>query len=224
MKRHSQQQIGDLLDKFMNGLTTPEEEATLGNYFRTQEVPQEWEDYRLMFDYFDRGMDGELLNTQASRLLLSRMMGRHWWGIGAAAAITAVIVTLTVLHSPEPSISQPPAIVKAPPADTPNVVMPKVETQRLAVTTPEKPVSRVKVSSTSTRSRRLQAENKRLAQENERLQRELEDLRRRAFIIDMEANGYKAVMGEDGRIVFIDMEQEIENEFNHQTTNNIPEI
>ena len=70
----------------------------------------------------------------------------------------------------------------------------------------------------------MRIQNDSLRAQNERLQHELEDLKRRAFIIDMEANGFKAVMGEDGRIVFIDMEQVIENEFNQQTTNNIPEI
>ena len=40
MKRYSQQQISDLLDKFMDGLTSLEEEAALGDYFRTHEVPQ----------------------------------------------------------------------------------------------------------------------------------------------------------------------------------------
>ena len=41
MKRYSQQHIQDLLDKFMNGLTTLEEETALGDYFRTHEVPRE---------------------------------------------------------------------------------------------------------------------------------------------------------------------------------------
>lgn len=224
MKGYSQQQIGDLLDKFMNGLTSPEEEAALGDYFRTHKVPREWEDYRLMFDYFDRGMEGELLNPQASVLPLTRQMGHHWWGLAAAAAITAVIVTLAVLRDPTSTVSQPPAIAKTQPADTPAVVVPEVEMQQLAVAKPPKPGARSKVSSTASRSRRLQAENDRLARENERLQRELEDLKRRAFIIDLEANGFKAVHNEDGNIVLIDLEQEIENELNNQPTNNIPEI
>ena len=224
MKRYSQQQIGDLLDKFMNGITTPEEEAAIGDYFRTHEVPEEWKDYRLMFDYFDRGMEGELLSPQEPVQSFTSMMRHRWWGIAAAAAVAAAIVTLTVLRTPGPTISQSPAIVKKQPVDTPASVAPEVEMQQLAVANTPKPVRRSKVSSTSSRSSRLKAENVKLARENERLQRELEDLRRRAFIIDMEANGFKAVMGEDGRIVFIDMEQEIENEFNHQSTNNIPEI
>ena len=76
--------------------------------------------------------------------------------------------------------------------------------------------------------RSLQAENAKLAQENERLQRELADLKRRAFIIDLEANGFRAIQDEDGSIVLIDLEQELENELNNhlnnQPTTNIPAL
>ena len=218
MIRYSQQQIGDLLDKFMNGQTTPEEEATLGDYFRTHDVPAEWEDYRLMFDYFDRGMEGELLPKQPILL-----MERHWWGIAAAAVITVAIVGTAVLHRPTTTTPQRPTVNAQIDNDTlvpPPVV--EVSPQQLASASPERPIRPVHPARPATRN--LQAENAKLARENERLQRELDDLRRRAFIIDMEANGFKAVMNEDGNIVFIDMEQEIENELNHQLTNNIPEI
>ena len=226
MKRYSQQQISDLLDKFMNGLTSPEEEAALGVYFRTQEVPREWEDYRLMFDYFDRGMEGDLLSPQATHLPLTHMMGRRWWGITAAAAIAAVIGTLAIRQSPTSTTTVPsPAIVKDETVDTPTTIVPEVEMQQLAVANPCKPGPRGNtIGASPSRTRRLKAQNDSLRAQNERLQRELDDLKRRAFIIDMEANGYKAVMNEDGSIVFIDLEQEIENEINHQSTNNIPEI
>lgn len=224
MKRYSHQQIEDLLDKFMNGQTTLEEEVALGDYFCTHEVPHEWEEYRLMFGYFDRGMEGELVTPREPSQSLARLMGRRWWGIAAAAAIAAVIVTLTVLRPRESAISQPPAIVNTQPVDTPVAVVPEVEMQQLTATNPPKPAARVRAASTSSRARRLQAQNAKLAQENERLQRELEDLRRRAFIIDLEANGYRAIQNEDGNIVLIDLEQEIENELNNQQTNNIPEI
>lgn len=224
MKRYSHQQIEDLLDKFMNGQTTLEEEAALGDYFRSHEVPQEWEDFRVMFGFFDRGMESELVTPREPSQSLARLMGRRWWGIAAAAAIAAVIVTLTVLRPRESAISQPPAIVKTQPVDTPVAVVPEVELQQLTATNPLKPAARARAASTSSRASRLQAQNAKLAQENERLQRELEDLRRRAFIIDLEANGYRAIQNEDGNIVLIDLEQEIENELNNQPTNNIPEI
>ena len=225
MKRYSHQQIGDLLDKFMNGLTSLEEEAALGDYFRTHKVPQEWEGYRLMFDYFDRGMEGDLITQQEQKQPIMRQMGRRWWGIATAADIAAVIVSLTVNNRHiTTNDTQAPVIVKNEHSDTTTAVVHEVEPQQLAVSTSSKPVIRGKTAVAPSRTRNLKAENDRLARENERLQRELEDLRRRAFIIDLEANGYKAVMNEDGSIVLIDLEQEIENELNQQLNNNVPEI
>ncbi len=234
MKRYTQQHIQDLLDKFMNGLTTLEEEAALGDYFRTHEVPEEWEDYRQMFGYFDRGMEGELITPQAQEQPFMRLMGRRWWGIAAAAAITAVIVATVVLHNPA-STTQPVAAEVAQ-EEPQEKATPIGETQNFASlqTTPEQPVETQNLASQTaavktshkrkSNVRRLQAENAKLARENERLQRELADLRRRAFIIDLEANGYKTVMNEDGSIVLIDLEQELENELNNQPTSNIPAL
>ena len=245
MKRYSQQQIGDLLDKFMNGLTTVEEEAALSDYFSTHEVPQEWEDYRLMFDYFDRGMEGELITQQEQEQPLMRLMGRRWWGIAAAAAIAALIVGSTVFYHPSSTTQATVAEVaqeeetqeQATPIGEPQEqATPIGETQNFASlqTTPEQPVETQNLASQTaavktshkrkSNVRRLQAENAKLARENERLQRELADLRRRAFIIDLEANGYKTVMNEDGSIVLIDLEQELENELNNQPTSNIPAL
>ena len=245
MKRYSQQQIGDLLDKFMNGLTTVEEEAALSDYFSTHEVPQEWEDYRLMFDYFDRGMEGELITQQEQEQPLMRLMGRRWWGIAAAAAIAALIVGFTVFYHPTSTTQATVAEVaqeeetqeQATPIGEPQEqATPIGETQNFASlqTTPEQPVETQNLASQTaavktshkrkSNVRRLQAENAKLARENERLQRELADLRRRAFIIDLEANGYKTVMNEDGSIVLIDLEQELENELNNQPTSNIPAL
>ena len=234
MKRYTQQHIQDLLDKFMNGLTTLEEEAALGDYFRTHEVPEEWEDYRQMFGYFDRGMEGELITPQAQEQPFMRLIGRRWWGIAAAAAIAAVIVATVVLHNPA-STTQP-VVAEVAQEETQEKATPIGETQNFASlqTTPEQPVETQNLASQTatvktshkrkSNVRRLQAENAKLARENERLQRELADLRRRAFIIDLEANGYKTVMNEDGSIVLIDLEQELENELNNQPTSNIPAL
>ena len=234
MKRYTQQHIQDLLDKFMNGLTTLEEEAALGDYFRTLEVPQEWEDYRQMFGYFDRGMEGELITPQAQEQPFMRLMGRRWWGIAAAAAIAALIVGATVFYHPT-STTQP-VVAEVAQEEPQEQATPIGETQNFASlqTTPEQPVETQNIASQTaavktshkrkSNVRRLQAENAKLARENERLQRELADLRRRAFIIDLEANGYKTVMNEDGSIVLIDLEQELENELNNQPTSNIPAL
>ena len=233
MKRYSHQQIEALLDKFMDGQTTVEEEALLADYFRSADVPAEWEDYRAMFDYFDRGMTPPVATPRP----------RHawWWTAGAAAAIAALIVGVTVLNrlvSTTTTTPEPPVIASADSTSKQGKQLePSVETQDFASlqTAPTQPVETQNLASRAAKrksahkdQRRLQAENAKLAQENERLQRELADLRRRAFIIDLEANGFRAVQDEDGSIVLIDLEQEIENELNNhlnnQPTTNIPAL
>ena len=236
MKWYSHQQIEALLDKFMDGQTIIEEEALLADYFRNHDVPDEWEDYRDMFSYFDRGMEGDLVPEQ-KRPTLTRLMGRRWWGIAAAACITAAIVATAVLHQPTTTTTVPetPEIASneaAPIGETQDVAS-QHETEPSPETSISRPVETQNLASQSrsirpTRSarptRNLQAENKRLVQENERLQRELADLKRRSFIIDLEAMGFKAVQDEDGSIVLIDLEQELENELNNKLNNNIPAL
>ena len=238
MKQLSQQQASALLDRYMDGLTSVEEEAALRRYFRDHDdIPDEWQDYKVMFTYLDSGMeDGTMLaQEEPQRVSLFQQMGRRWWGIAAAAVITAaVVVTATLRLTPSSTLPEQPAVTAKVDIDTVSIP-PTVETepQQLASTTPACPVGRGSASATrpvnpATRTRRLQAENAKLAQENKRLQRELADLKRRAFIIDLEANGFRAVQDEDGSIVLIDIEQELENELNNhlnnQPTANIPAL
>lgn len=236
MKQLSQQQASALLDRYMDGLTTLEEESALRRYFSTHDdIPDEWQDYKVMFTYLDSGMEEGDLSVPAQepqRVSLIQQMGRRWWGIAAAAVITAaVVVTATLRLTPSSTLPEQPAVTAKVDNDTVSIP-PTVETepQQLASATPASPVGRGNASATrqATRTRRLQAENAKLAQENKRLQRELADLKRRAFIIDLEANGFRAVQDEDGSIVLIDLEQELENELNNhlnnQPTTNIPAL
>ncbi len=237
MKQLSQQQASALLDRYMDGLTTLEEEAALRRYFSTHDdIPDEWQDYKVMFTYLDSGMEDSNLSAQEpQRVSLIQQMGRRWWGIAAAAVITAaVVVTATLRLMPSSTLPEQPAVTAKVDIDTVSIP-PTVETEprQLASATPASPVGRGSASATrpvnpASRTRRLQAENAKLARENERLQRELADLKRRAFIIDLEANGFRAVQDEDGSIVLIDLEQELENELNNhlnnQPTANIPAL
>lgn len=61
MKAYTKAYIQSLLDKYLDGLTSLEEERQLSEYFRSQSVPPEWEDYREMFAWFDDGMKGKYL-------------------------------------------------------------------------------------------------------------------------------------------------------------------
>ena len=231
MKRYSQQLIEALLDKFMDGQTTVEEEALLADFFRSGDVPAEWEDYRAMFDYFDSGMEEGLMPVEQPRPRLTRLMGRRWWGIASAACITAAIVGTVVLHNPTtttvPETSPVASNETAPIGETQDFASlhetePSPETRPVETRNLASHKAKRKVAQKSQHN--LQAENAKLARENERLQRELADLKRRAFIIDLEANGFRAVKDEDGSIVLIDIEQELENELNNQPATNIPAL
>ena len=52
---YDNQEIARMLDKFMAGETSLNEEQMLAEYFRTNEVDDEWQDYKEMFALFDSG-------------------------------------------------------------------------------------------------------------------------------------------------------------------------
>lgn len=55
MRQYNKQEITHLLNKFMTGETSLEEENTLAEYFRSHEVDSEWQEYKEMFALFDSG-------------------------------------------------------------------------------------------------------------------------------------------------------------------------
>lgn len=65
-----------LLDKFMSGTTSLEEERRLGDYFSGSDVPEEWADYQAMFRYFEEGMPPEL--PPADGMVATRRPWRRW--------------------------------------------------------------------------------------------------------------------------------------------------
>ena len=53
--QYDKQEIAQLIDKFMAGITSIAEEDVLAQYFRTHEVSEEWAVYKEMFALFDAG-------------------------------------------------------------------------------------------------------------------------------------------------------------------------
>jgi hypothetical protein len=51
--------IKKLIERFMAGLTTVEEEDRIAEYFRTHDVSGQWRKYKEMFSWFDKGMPTE---------------------------------------------------------------------------------------------------------------------------------------------------------------------
>lgn len=66
-KQYSNHQIDELLERFMQGETSLDEEQLLADYFRSADnIPPQWEPYRTMFRYFDEGMPLEPLHENAA--------------------------------------------------------------------------------------------------------------------------------------------------------------
>ncbi len=88
--------IRQLLDRFMAGETSLEEEALLGEWFRQHpDVSDDLKEYQMMFGYFDEGMpldhEAEKHVADAHPKAKARMR-RLWLPIGMAASIALLFV------------------------------------------------------------------------------------------------------------------------------------
>ena len=91
MKLYNKKDISTLLDKFMAGTTTIEEEQILTDYFRSeQRVPTEWEDYKDMFAYFDNGMVE--VSEQKEDIAKARLAAIVPWKRIAVAATLLILI------------------------------------------------------------------------------------------------------------------------------------
>ena len=100
---NNEKHIESLLNLFMQGETTLEQERELRQFFAsTHEIPQEWEPYKEMMAYFDDGM------PIATAPTTKRNIARPVWVI-VAAAIAAIIfmVVPNLKREVEPKVSTP---------------------------------------------------------------------------------------------------------------------
>ena len=106
MIRYTKAYIKDLLDKYMDGTSTLEEEDILADYFRGKDIPQEWEDYRLLFQEI------EAMKPQPKT-------SKRWIGWSVAAAIVAGILYVavprqqTIHQQADPLMAQSDTIVQS---------------------------------------------------------------------------------------------------------------
>ena len=72
MIKYTKEYIAKLLDKYMDGTSTLEEEDVLAHYFHSGNVPEEWEDYRQLFSEIEA--------------MKPKRQKRRWafWGVVAA--------------------------------------------------------------------------------------------------------------------------------------------
>lgn len=107
--QYDKQEIAQLIDKFMAGITSIAEEDVLAQYFRTHEVSEEWTVYKEMFALFDNGeVDIEVEPTKqedevhtikvemsaTTKRKRTRMVALRW-----TTAVAASLLLLLMLHN-----------------------------------------------------------------------------------------------------------------------------
>ena len=123
--------IQNLLDKYMDGATSNEEEATLRKYFEEHgnDIPEEWESYRALFSYIgfeqmnlSQILEGEekeaniekeniakenIEKKEEKEISKKKAPGRRWFkylstSVAAAAIIAFLIVCIQKIAQPQP--------------------------------------------------------------------------------------------------------------------------
>ena len=91
MIQYTKEYIGQLLERYMEGISTLEEEDILHQYFTRSDVPAEWEDYRLLFAEIEA--------------MKPKRQKRRWafWGVAAAAVAGLLYIAVpTKQVGPQP--------------------------------------------------------------------------------------------------------------------------
>lgn len=104
--------IQNLLDKYMDGATSNEEEATLRKYFEehANDIPEEWESYRALFSYigFEQMNLSQILKEEEEKEIDKKEASRSRWlkyfgtSVAAAAIIAFPIVGIQKIAQPQP--------------------------------------------------------------------------------------------------------------------------
>ncbi len=209
MKRYTKEYVEKMLDKFMNGTSTLEEEDILAQYFRHQEVPREWEEYRLLFQEIDamKPVQAEIIEINPEN------RRKRWMGWGVAAAVVAGILYFAVPSKP----IEPTAPLTAKVDTVTTVVQPEIpisETKTDTVSPQKPPVESPKRSRRKPRPTMLDHDKAyvlmaQAEQEIRDVERQLAQCQQEIVEAQLAALGYIPVMQEDGTIIYINEQQNL---------------
>ena len=200
MIQYTKEHIGRLLDKFMEGTSTLEEEDILSQYFAQGQIPAEWEEYRLLFAEF------EAMKSQSSAKPRRRWIG---WGV-AAAAVVAGVLYLTMPSRQTDRNPDVPLMVQADSTTTQQATpdtasLPKEQVQPVQT----KKRSLRKPAPTMTDYDKAYALTAEAEREKRNVELELEQARQEIFDAQFAAYGFIPVMQEDGTIIYINEQNEL---------------
>ena len=203
MIQYTKEYIAKLLDKYMDGTSTLDEETILSQYFRGKNIPEEWLCYKQMF--------------QEIEAMAPQPKTHNRWAIWsiAAAAVVAGVLYLAVSPRQTGFVPTEPLTAQADttsqqtiaPADT-------VTAQPAQTAEPQQPV-KAKKRSLRKSEPTIHDYNKAYALMAEAIQRQ-RDVERQIAQAQLEiieaqlaAYGYIPVMQEDGTIIYINEQTEL---------------
>ena len=197
MIRYTKAYIKDLLDKYMDGTSTLEEEDILADYFRGKDIPQEWEDYRLLFQEI------EAMKPQPKT-------SKRWIGWSVAAAIVAGILYVavprqqTIHQQADPLMAQSDTIVQSSeqaPIELAPDTMPKQKEQVQPIQSKKRSIRKLKPTMYDyDKAYALMAQAE---QEQRDVELQLEQAQQEIIEAHLAAYGFIPVKQEDGTIVYI---------------------
>ena len=201
MIQYTKEYISRLLDKFMDGTSTLEEEDILNKYFSQDCIPAEWEQYRLLFAELEA-----MKPTAKPRRIWLR------WSIAAAIAGMVFATFLFLNNKPiEPLMADNNTVQK----DSVKTEVyndksqPDTTAHQKQQLVPEKPVKRRMRKTEPTihdydKAYTLMAEAEQTKAIIEQAKAQLE-----LFDAQMAAYGYVPVMQEDGTIIYINEQEKL---------------
>ena len=206
MIQYTKQYIEQLLDKFMAGTSTLEEEDILSQYFAQNRIPTEWEQYRLLF-----------AELEAMKPTAKPKRTRLRWGI--AAALTGVVFAAVLFLNGKPT---EPMMADNKTVQTDSVKTEMYNEKSLPDTTVQQGQQFVPQKSVKRRKRKMeptihdydkayalmaQAEQAKAKVEQAQARAQQVKAQMELFNAQMAAYGYVPVIQEDGTIIYIN-EQE----------------
>ena len=206
MIQYTKEHIAQLLDRYMDGTSTLDEEDILGQYFKGDNIPEEWACYKEMFQEIE-AMKPEA-EAELPVVTAESTRGRRRWMIWSVAA-AAVVAGVIYLATPGNKADLQPSAPLTAQADTTAVeqsVEPVIQSQPETVGTDSltAPKAAVKPAKATKRSKRkvvptIHDVDKAYAlMAQAKVEAEVE-----AIEAQLAAYGYVPVMQEDGTIVYI---------------------
>ena len=206
MIQYTKEYIARLLDRYMDGTSTLDEEDILAQYFRGDNIPEEWAYYKEMFSEIE-AMKPEADAAQSAAAEEPTRGRRRWmiWSVAAAAAVAGLIY----LAAPGNKADFQPSAPLTAQADTTAVQQtaePVIQSQPETVGTDSvtAPKAAIKPAKATKRSKRkvvptIHDVDKAYAlMAQAKVEAEVE-----AIEAQLAAYGYVPVMQEDGTIVYI---------------------